>query len=270
MPSTHEVHRDKAHALQDGLFSEIYSTVEELSESEWQRSTNCPEWVVRDIVSHLARSAGTFTAMVDTGLRGEKTFALTQEERDRRERELASLNASQLLETLRADQDMLKSRLASLSEDSLLTLCPHSRGLQPAWWFADQRLSELTFHGWDLYHSLDREREIAPSVGQHLLPVLLERNVPTWHKTDESGSPRFVVLASDVDNGAWEIAPTSPGANVTRGISEGELTIQGPAAPLIRWLYGRAPLTELERAGTVSISGNPDLVGQWKLLFPSP
>ncbi|HEX3247078.1 MAG TPA: maleylpyruvate isomerase family mycothiol-dependent enzyme [Chloroflexota bacterium] len=270
MPTEWEDHRDRAHALQDELFSEICSTIEGLSESDWQRLTNCPGWVVRDIVAHLARSGRTFAAMVDTGMRGESTFAMSQEDRERIERELAELSMAQLLDRLRSAHDELRSRLAELSGHALLTLCPHSRGLQPAWWFADQRLSELAFHGWDLYFSLGREREIAPSVGQHLLPTLLERNVPTWHKTDETDSPRFGIRAVDVADGTWQVVPSAPGAIVDRGCTDGDVTIQGPSAPLIRWLYGRAELEQLERVGIASIAGDRGLLGQWKALFPAP
>jgi uncharacterized protein (TIGR03083 family) len=208
--------------------------------------------------------------MVDSGMRGETTFAISQEDRERIERELAKLSKAQLLDRMRSAHHELRSRLAQLSGDAILILCPHSRGLQPAWWFADQRLSELAFHGWDLYFSLGREREIAPSVGQHLLPTLLERNVPTWHKTDETGSPRFGIRAADMADGEWQIVPSAPGATITRGRSEGNFVIEGPSAPLIRWLYGRASVEPLERAGKVAITGDRGLLAQWKALFPAP
>jgi uncharacterized protein (TIGR03083 family) len=270
MPETWEEHRDRAHALQDELFAGIEAAAASLSDSDWQRSTNCPSWAVRDIVSHIARSGGTFAAMVDAGQRGETTFAMTQEERERLEREFGTLSTEELLARLRDNHNELRSRVAPLTGDALLTLCPHTRGLQPAWWFADQRLSELAFHGWDLYHSLGREREISRAVGQHLLPALLERNVPTWHKTDEAGSPRYIVRATDIPDGSWQVAPAAPGATVIRGATQGDLVIEGPASPLIRWLYGRASLEDLERAGTVTIAGDRSLLAQWKTLFPNP
>jgi uncharacterized protein (TIGR03083 family) len=270
MPTTWEEHRDRAQALQDELFSQICSTVEELSEDDWQRSTNCTGWVVRDIISHVARSGGTFAAMMDAGTRGETTFAMTQEDRERIEREFAALSTPQLLAKLRENHDELRSRLIPLSGDALLALSPHSRGLQPAWWFADQRLSELAFHGWDLYHSLGREREIPAPVAQHLLPTLVERNVPTWHKGEEAGWPRFVVRATDIPDGSWQVIPAAPGATVTRIANDGDLVIEGPSSPLIRWVYGRASLEDLEKAGTVKLSGDRVLLGKWKALFQSP
>jgi uncharacterized protein (TIGR03083 family) len=270
MSTDWEAHRDRAHALQDELLAAMYSTAEGLSESDWQRPTNCPGWVVRDIVSHVARSGGTFAAMMDAGARGETAFAMSQEDRERIEREFAALDTPVLLRKLRDNHDELQSRTGPLAGEALLALSPHSRGLQPGWWFADQRLSELAFHGWDLYHSLGREQEIPAAVSQHLLPTLLERNLPTWHKTDEAGSPRFVVRATDIPDGTWQVAPAAPGATVTHGSGDGELTIEGPSGPLIRWLYGRASLENLEQAGTVKLSGDRALLGQWKALFPNP
>jgi uncharacterized protein (TIGR03083 family) len=263
-------HRDRAHALQDELFAPLYSTAEGLSDSDWQRPTNCPGWVIRDIVSHVARSGGSFAAMMDAGANGETTFAMSQEERERIEREFAALDTPDLLRKLRDNHDELRTRTGALAGDALVALSPHSRGLQPNWWFADQRLSELAFHGWDLYHSLGREREIPASVAQHLLPPLLERNVPSWHKSDEAGSPKFVVGATDMPDGVWQIVPASPGATVTRGSVGGDLSIDGPSEPLIRWLYGRASLENLEQGGTVKLSGDRSLLGQWKVLFPNP
>jgi uncharacterized protein (TIGR03083 family) len=207
---------------------------------------------------------------MDAGTRGETTFAMTQEDRERIEREFAALSTPQLLAKLRENHDELRSRLIPLSGDALLAASPHTRGLQPAWWFADQRLSELAFHGWDLYHSLGREREIPAPVGQHLLPTLLERNVPTWHKTDEAGAPRYVVRATDIDDRSWQIVPAAPGATVTRGATDGDLTIEGPSSPLIRWLYGRVSLDDLEKVRTISITGDRALLGEWKALFPNP
>ena len=76
MPTKWEDHRDRAHALQGELFSEMCSTIEGLADSDWQRSTNCPGWLVRDIVAHVARSGSTFAATVDTGMRGETTSCM--------------------------------------------------------------------------------------------------------------------------------------------------------------------------------------------------
>jgi uncharacterized protein (TIGR03083 family) len=246
------------------------STVEGLSESDWQRPTNCPGWLVRDIVSHVARSGGTFAAMMDAGARGETSFAMSQDDRERIEREFAALDTAELLSRLRDNHQELRSRTGALADEALESLSPHTRGLQPNWWFADQRLSELAFHGWDLYHSLGREQEIPPAVSQHLLPTLLERNVPTWHKSEAAGAPRFVVRATDIADGVWQVVPAAPGATVTRGAADGDLVIEGPSAPLIRWIYGRASLEDLERAGTVKLSGDRAQLAQWKALFTSP
>ena len=72
--------------------------------------------------------------MVDAGMRGEQTFLIPQEDRERLERELAGLSAAHLLARLRENHAQLRSRIEPLSGDALLTPCPHTRGLQPAWW----------------------------------------------------------------------------------------------------------------------------------------
>ncbi|MFN0070752.1 MAG: maleylpyruvate isomerase family mycothiol-dependent enzyme [Chloroflexota bacterium] len=270
MASDREARRDQGLTLQDALTAEISATAESLSAEDWSRATNCPPWAVRDIVAHLTRGAETFAAMVDTGLRGERTFAVSVEAREQRQRELTSLSPTDLVATLKSAQSHLRSTLSNLTTDQLEVLCPHTRGLQPGWWFVDQRLSELAFHGWDLHHSIGREREIAPSVGQYLLPTLLERNLRTWHKPSPASYGQWVVQANDLENGAWLIEPDDGGVGINRRAAKGDITIEGDAAALIRWLYGRANLDELEQAQRVSIRGARLRLAAWKGMFPSP
>ena len=182
MTSEHIRHRDEGLVLQRELMSSILTTGQVLDDEHWSRTTTCPPWSVRDLIAHLARGAETFSAMLEAGLRGERTLSISLEEREQRQRDLSALTERELLTTVRSSQEVLQEKLARLEGDALEALCPHTRGLQPAWWFVDQRLSELAFHGWDLHVSLGTEREIPPAVGRFLLPTLLTRNLPTWSK----------------------------------------------------------------------------------------
>lgn len=265
-----ESRRAEGLALQDGLTTEIVATAGSLAEEDWTRATNCPPWVVRDIVAHLTRGAETFAAMVDTGLRGERTFAVSMEERERRQQELTSLQPSALIDTLQSAQAGLRAKLAALDAAGLETLCPHTRGLQPGWWFVDQRLSELAFHGWDLHHSVGREREISPAVGQFLLPTLVERNLRTWHKPSPASYGRWVIAATDLADGSWLIKPDDGGVAIDREEADGDITIRCDASGLIRWLYGRASLDDLEAAGRATITGARPRLSAWSTMFPAP
>jgi uncharacterized protein (TIGR03083 family) len=254
MATERELRREQGLVLQDDLAAQVAETARGLDDAAWSAPTNCPPWTVRDILQHLTRSGLTVDPV----------------ERERVERELNGMTTAQLIDQFEVNHRGLRDRLASLTGDELEVLCPHSRGLQPAWWMVDQRLSELAFHHWDLQYSLGQEQEIHAGVGQYLLPTLLERNVRTWYRPGPGGAGRWCIKARDLENGAWQIEADADVVTISRGDTAGDLTIEGDATALIRWLYGRADLETLEQQGVASIAGSRSGLIAWKALFPSP
>ena len=270
MATEREIRREQGLAFQDELADRVVGTARGLDEASWSAPTNCPPWKVRDIIQHLTRGAGTFHAVVDRGLRGDQSLTVDPQERERVERELSGMSTSQLIDALGDAQRGLRERLASLAPGELEVLCPHSRGLQPAWWMVDQRLSELAFHNWDLQHSLGQEQEVDARVGQYLLPTLLERNLRTWHRPAPGRSGRWMIKARDLKNDVWLVETGADGVGITRGEAEADVTIEGDASGLIRWLYGRADLLTLEQQGMANIGGSRSGLAAWKEMFRSP
>lgn len=266
-----EARRDRGLALQDQVAGEIRGIASGLDEAAWQGPTNCPPWTVQMLIGHVARAGETFLTMVNRGLQGDTEIVqMSPEARAQREQEMASLQPADIIAMLDTNQAALSARLAGLNGDELERLCPHTRGLQPAWWFVDQRLAELAFHGWDLSVSLNREREIDTTVAQYLLPTLLERNIRTWYPNGSGGTGRWIIAASDVEGGRWLVEPTDGDLAIARSQTDGDVAIQGDAPALIRWLYGRADLEQLNRTGRVIIGGQRDRVVAWRQMFPSP
>jgi hypothetical protein len=140
----------------------------------------------------------------------------------------------------------------------------------PAWWIVDQRVVELAFHTWDLETSIGRDTEIDARAAQFMLPAILENNLPLFHRHDPARAGSWSIHATDIDGGQWHIQSAESGARVSRESTPADVTIAGDSPVLVRWLYGRAELDELEQLGRVTVSGNRAHAIAWREAFPSP
>lgn len=262
-------HRQQGLALMDQEALRVKQIAGGLSETDWARPSNCPPWPVKFVFSHLVRGADGFRAIVDAGMQGETTFPGAPGDAEERMRALAELRPGELINEFEASQKRLRDRLAGLSEGELERYCPHRRGLQPAWWMVDQRLSELTFHGWDLDVSLGHEREVDATVADFLLPTLMERNLRTWYRAGPGGYGHFLIQSNGSGRPGWVVSPSDGGVAIERG-SEGDPVIEADAAALIRFLYGRASAADLEKSGRLTVQGMRWRVDAWHEMFPSP
>ncbi|MFN0072122.1 MAG: maleylpyruvate isomerase family mycothiol-dependent enzyme [Chloroflexota bacterium] len=262
--------RDQGLRYQDAVASSIAETAGALDRRGWATPTNCPPWDVTMLIAHMARGAESFMNIVQNGLQGVTEITQTREEREQRQAELASLSHADLLAAFQHNQRELRALLAGLSSGDLDRPGRHPWGLQPLWWFVDQRLAELAFHHWDLAHSLGRDREIDAEVAQHLFPTLIERNVKAFYRPVATNHAAWVIRANDLANGSWLVEPEVDGVTMTRKPAQGDSIIEGDAAALIRWFYGRASIDQLEQAGRVSVNGDRTGISSWHELFPAP
>jgi uncharacterized protein (TIGR03083 family) len=263
-------HRDEGLRHQDTVTASIVATAGALDQAGWATATNCPPWDVTMLIAHMTRGAESFMTIVKNGLQGITELTQTAEERQRRQAELAALSSADLLATFGQNQQSYRALLAGISDSDLARPGRHAWGMQPLWWFGDQRLAELAFHNWDLHHSLGHEQEIDAKVARYLVPTIIERNVKAFYKASPTHSGHWVIRASDVKDGTWLVEPYAEGVAMTRGPAEGDVVIQGDAAALLRWLYGRADMKDLEHAGRSQVSGSRERVSAWADMFPAP
>ena len=265
-----EQRRAVALPLQTFLGERLIAVANELQDEEWDGPTNCPPWQVKTIVAHLVRNAEMFDVMLTTGLAGGERFPQTPEQREERQRELGAMPSAQLVATFRSRHDALQERLARLSASELEQLCPHPRWLMPAWWIVDQRVVELAFHIWDFQTSIGRPAEIDASVAQFMLPAIVENNLRLFYRADVARTGSWSIHATDIESGQWHARVSESGAHISRDSGAAGATIEADSAGLIRWLYGRAELRDLQTAGRAVISGDMAIASAWRDVFPSP
>ena len=269
---SHEViaHRDQCLILQDQVSALIQNTAAVLDADGWATPTNCPPWNITMLVAHMTRGAESFTAVLQAGLAGDINFTSTPEERQRRQAELAAMPSAELLATFVTNQASFRELQQSIGEADLERYARHPWALQPLWWFSDQRLAELAFHAWDLHHSLSQEIDIAANVAQFLMPSIIERNVKAFHKPSPASYGHWLIQATDVENGSWMVDPDDGGVAIARTSREHDIAIQGDAAALLRWFYGRANIDALEAEGRITLTGARFRVVAWPEMFPAP
>ena len=74
----------------------------------------------------------------------------------------------------------------------------------------------------------------------------------------------------DVTEATWLIQPSSDNVSIGRQAADGDVTIEGDAAALVRWFYGRADIMALEKQGRVRLQGARDHASSWHTIFPAP
>jgi uncharacterized protein (TIGR03083 family) len=269
-PTIREQRRAVALPLQALLGEKLVATAVTLSPDQWDGPTNCPPWRVKTIVAHLVRNAEMFDVMLTTGLAGGERFPQTPEQREERQRELSAMSAALLISTFDSRHRSLQERLARLSASELEQPCPHPRWLMPAWWIVDQRVVELAFHIWDMETSIGRPNDIDGSVAQFMLPAIVENNLPLFYRSDAACAGSWLIRAQDVEQGQWHVRASEGGTHISRDTYAADVTIEGDSAALVRWLYGRAELPDLQTAGRAVIQGDTALAAAWREVFPSP
>ena len=143
--------------------------------------------------------------------------------------------------------------------------------MRPAAWFIDMRLSEMAFHRLDLEGSLGQDTDLDQETALHLLPMLLELNVPAVVNRDKTGGEGTYVIAVTGDPQAfWQLAFKPGSLTVTPGLADGDTRFEGDAAALARLVYGRARWPELEAAGRLTVSGSREAAERFHSLFKGP
>jgi hypothetical protein len=184
---------------------------------------------------------------------------------------IAGQDPPAILNELRQTNDEFERYFGALSPEQLAATGPHSHGPRSGAWFVDMRLAEVAFHRLDLARSLDREADLDAATARHLLPTLLEMNMPAVVRRDKTGGDGTYALAVRGEPGAvWRLA-FSPGAlDVTPGSADADTTFETDPAGLALLVYARVTWPELEQAGRLTVSGSREAAERFHTLFKGP
>jgi uncharacterized protein (TIGR03083 family) len=185
--------------------------------------------------------------------------------------EIAAWEPAAIIAMLRETNEQFNRWFGALTPDQLDVVGPHSHGPRTAAWFVDMRLAEMAFHRLDLERSLGRDADLDQETARHLLPMLIEANLPAVVARDKTGGDGTYALAVRREPGTvWRLA-FGPGAlEVTPGASDVEATFESDPAAIARMVYGRVTWPELEREGRLTMTGSARAAERFHTLFRGP
>jgi uncharacterized protein (TIGR03083 family) len=245
-----------------------------LTNGQWERSTNCPPWLVRDLAVHVVTSGRGHAASVERGLDG-----LTDPP-PRTDLDFSGADPPIVASALAHVTDDFEALYDGLSQAQLETICWHRRGNRSVRWYAAHRLAEVAFHGWDLETSLDRSPAFDNDLAKLLLPTLLESNVPRTYaaglSAERGRGERYLLRVADEPSLTWlvtinrealdarRVGPTERHEDIPRPV-QGELAVTASAGDLALLVYGRADLRRIAQ-----LDGHEPLVERFARIFPRP
>lgn len=261
-------------ALLDGLRAELAGMPPEA----WAAETNCPPWLVRDLIAHIIVSGEGFAASIQQGLAGSVEPSISHEQREHRQAQLAVADPDTILRAIQAITDDFESLYAGLDDAGLNMIAFHRRGNRPVRWYAYHRLAEVAFHCWDLQTSFGVPAVFDEGVALLLLPTLLESNAPRTYAAGlsaQKGTGECYQLAvTGVPSAQWLVTLHPDRLEAVRGPAPADApahaTISGSAATLALLLYGRRDLSDLFQKREVWLDGDLLIAMRFGSVFPRP
>lgn len=272
MSSDPEVNRclSAIRALLDGLRAELAGMPPE----GWAAETNCPPWLVRDLIAHIIVSGEGFAASIRQGLAGSVEQSISHGARDQRQAMLAAADPATVLDAIRAITDDFESLYAGLDDAGLDKIAFHRRGNRPIRWYAYHRLAEVAFHCWDLQESFGVAPVFDEEIARLLLPTMLESNAPRTYAAGLSAQKgtgeRYLLVVADDPSAKWLVTITPDRLEAVRGDAPADATITGSAATLALMLYGRRELSALFQRKEVWLDGDLLIAMRFGSVYPRP
>jgi uncharacterized protein (TIGR03086 family) len=162
-------------ALLDQAFGAFSSKVTAVPADRWSSPTPCTEWSVRDLLNHLV-SEHLWAPHL---LHGETIDDVG----DRYDGDVLGDDA--VAAWMGASEASAQAWHALPSDDVTVHL---SFGDVPAREYAEQMLTDLVVHGWDLAKGAGLDERIAPDLAEHVL-AYLEPQAKAWHDVGVFGEP---------------------------------------------------------------------------------
>lgn len=272
MSSDPEVNRclSAIRALLDGLRAELAGMPPE----GWAAETNCPPWLVRDLIAHIIVSGEGFAASIRQGLADSVEQSISHEARDQRQAMLAAAEPATVLDAIRAITDDFESLYADLDDVGLDKIAFHRRGNRSVRWYAYHRLAEVAFHCWDLQASFGVAPVFDEEIARLLLPTMLESNAPRTYAAGLSAQKgtgeRYQLAVADDPSAKWLVTITPDRLEAVRGAAPADATITGSAATLALMLYGRRELSALFQSKEVWLDGDLLVAMRFGSVYPRP
>ena len=114
-----------------------------LAPSDWDRTTTCPPWTVRQLAGHIVRQVGSYTRSVEQAIRGAVGEPEARDARTQEMNRIAAQEPAAILNDLRQTNDTFEQWFGALSPADLEKTGPHSHGPRSGAWFVDMRLAEV-------------------------------------------------------------------------------------------------------------------------------
>jgi uncharacterized protein (TIGR03083 family) len=259
---------DEALAILRGVTAELAARLRRMSEAEWSLPSNCPPWPVRQLAGHVIYGARNVRQSVEKGVAGDPTAPVNDEQRAAEPQVIIDGPpgaAADALERFTAD---LEAYYHTLSADQLEMVCFHRRGARPARWYIRHRLVELSFHWWDIQHSLDEQAAMRRDVAEFLLPTILESNLPRVYAMVGGGVGRIQLVASPGSGRAWLMDADGQRLEGRQAVGPADCTIVAPAETLAVLAYGRQTAADL--GDNLQIHGDRSIAERFSEIIPPP
>ena len=255
--------------------------IKTLAPEAWSQPTQCGQWQVRDVVSHLAGGAAVYTMLVSRGLKGDSStpegFApagvgdAASGSDFIAERAIANREklGDQLLSTFVAQDGEFNRLLAGLSPEDWDKPCYHFVGVCPVRTFTDYRITELAMHGWDIRSKFETSAHLSPETLQVFADLIPESLQWTFRKGTGLPTPvryRFAVTGVVLDKSdvvvEGEECRMEP-ATTTAAAA----TLRCDADTYALLMFGRLSLGTAKASGRVLVEGDSRLAAQFDQWF---
>ena len=244
-----------------------------LSPDAWHQSSVCDQWLVADVVSHLAAMGHGFADRLARGLQGdiapseglpqpseyeEDTHAESRTQRAIAHRERLG---DDVLASFITGNDKLHQGLAALRPQDWDTLCYHPPGPITVREMVDMRLTEVAMHGWDIRASFDPQA----SLSEDSLPALVKtipRAVRRAFRPDANRTRtlRYRLNMTEPVAATTDILLNADGASVEADSQvEADVTFRCDTATAVLVIFGRVKLADAIADGRIRVEGDREL-----------
>jgi uncharacterized protein (TIGR03083 family) len=238
----------------------------------WEKSTPCGHWQVRDIVAHMVDVTEGYLEAFRIARSGESAPAhiglLAMADRlDERSLAMRPVPQSELLQRLRDDFERMMAVFEGLSaEDWTGLMVPHPfMGPVPAFFYPTFHLVDYGVHGWDVREGLGLPTGLPGDVADFLAPIMFILWQATTVPERVGAEPlRAGVRVSGRNGGVWHITVTDEGytyESASDGTADLPVVFDFDPGSLVLTAYGRI------NGGTAY--GDSALADRYRSLFHS-
>jgi uncharacterized protein (TIGR03083 family) len=232
-----------------------------LTPEERARPSNLASWTVADVAVHITRVCDSIDLAIQRARVGDRTPAFGEAARPR-EAEIRTKTPQGWAEHGRACCQRIAETVSGLTDEQLERYTfPHPFGERCVRWFCTQLLTEVTFHRWDLGHSLGERGPLPEPLAAYLLPFMLDRDEPVFASRRTPAGREVYTLVSD--GGSWRITATPEGTTTEPVATPEGTAIRATPGWLGVAVYGRVRVD----GPPFAVTGPPDAASRFAAIF---